>query len=249
MPYTVHAYELDSGDILSGGESKPCFFEGSGIGCTYVYNPRHYALSQFPMTPKGLLLQYLSERIKGRDPQHHPDIVDIYTNLTQTMMPEARINKAALQEKADAFFRNLRDRLSDALSGHKKEVLDCIFESTGEVEETINALFPDTDLIIAFQARYEEGYAAMDRIPYKTILRLVDRFPSLVFDRKVMTTPYETIYLPDPNMTERIRAEAKDRMISFLKDALRMVSATSNMSKNELSRAAISIDFLVEALV
>lgn len=248
-PFNVHAYELTSGEIKVDGESKPCFFENTGIDCTYIYNPRHPALAQYPFTPKGLLLQYLAERIKARDAMHYTDIVDVYVNLTQTMMPESRINKTSLQEKADAFFKSLRDKLADALSGHKQEVLDCIFESSGEVEETITSLFPDSDTIMAFQNRTEEGYVAIEHVPYKTLVRLVDRFPSLVFDSKVMSAPYETIYLPDAVATERMRNEAKDRMISFLKDALRMIAATNNMNKNELARAAISIDFLVEALV
>ena len=77
----------------------------------------------------------------------------------------------------------------------------------------------------------------------------MDRFPAQVFDSKVLNTPFETINLPDMVATERMRNEAKDRMVSFLKDAMRMVSATNNMNKNELARAAISIDFLAEALV
>ena len=247
-PFNVKAYELISGEIKEAGESKPCYFENTGIDCIYIYNPRHTALAQYPMTPKGLLLQYLSERIKARDAMHYTDIVDVYVNLTQSMMPESRINKSALQEKADAFFKVLRDKLYDALSGNKQEVLECVFESSGEVEETITALFPDGDLIMAFQNKSEEGYAALEQVPYKTLVRLVDRFPALVFDGKVLTAPFETISLPDPVATERMRNEAKDRMISFLKDALRMVSATNNMNKNELSRAAISIAFLVEAL-
>lgn len=248
-PFRVKAYELMSGNITVAGESKPCFFENIGIDCTYIYDPRHPAIAQYPLTPKGLLLQYLAERIKARDAMHYTDIVDVYFNLTQTMMSESRINKATLQEKADGFFKDLRDKLADALSGIKIDVLNCIFESSGEVEETIGALFPDGDLIAAFQGRTPEGYAAIERIPYKTLVRLVDRFPSFVFDGKVLNSPYETIYLPDSKATERMRNEAKDRMISFLKDALRMISATNNMNKNELSRSSISIEFLLEALV
>ena len=247
-PFNVHSYELISGEILVDGISKPCFFDNTGIDCTFIYDPRHFALTQYPMTPKGMLLQYIAERIKARDAMHYSDIVEIYVNLMKSMMPESRINKASLQEKADGFFRTLRERISDALSGKKLEVLDCVHESSGEVEETITALFPNTELITAFQSKSSEGYAAIELVPYKTLVRLVDRFPSLVFDGKVLNAPFETIFLPDAVATERMRNEAKDRMLSFLKDALRMVSATNNMNKNELSRAAISIDFLAEAL-
>ena len=248
-PFNVKAYELLSGEIKNNGESRVCFFDNTGIDCVYIYNPRHPALAQYPMTPKGLLLHYLAERIKARDGMHYTDIVDIYYNLAKTMMPESRINKPALQEKTDAFFKELRDKLSDALSGNKQDVLNCIHESAGEVEETYSSLFQDGDLLLAFQARLPEGYAAIEKVPYRTLVRLVDRFPALVFDRKVLNAPYLQISLSDPIATERIRNESKDRINSFLKDALRLVSATGNMNKNELSRAAISIDFLQEALV
>ena len=248
-PFKVIAYELTTGTIKMGGESRACFFDNTGINCTFIYNPRHIAFTQYPITPKGLLLQYIAERIRTRDAMRYNDIVDVFVNLTQTMMPESRIDKAALQEKADSFFRNLREKMGDALSGRKLEVLDCIFEASGEVEETISALFPNTEIIVAFQNHTVEGYSAIESIPYKTLIRLIDRFPTDIFDGKVLNTPYEKIYLPDSVATERMRNELKDRMISYLKDALRMVAANNNMSKNELSRAAISIGFLEEALV
>lgn len=248
-PLNVCAYKLSTGDITVNGVSKSCFFDSVGIDCTFVYNPRHIAFTQYPITPKGLLLQYLAEKIKTRDAMLNTDIVDVYVQLTQSMMSESRIDKTALQEKADLFFKNLRDKLEDALSGQKLEVLECISEASGEVEETIGVLFPNTDLIVAFQKRTIEGYPAIGAVPYKTLVRLVDRFPAYVFDGKVLNTPYESICLPDLVATERMRDEAKDRMLSFLKDALRMISVTTAMNKNELSRSAISIEFLEEALV
>lgn len=248
VPFIVHSYELKSGEIKLGLESRPCFFDNIGIDCTFIYDPKHIAFSQFPLTPKGLLLQYLAERIKARDAMNFKDIVDVYVNLTQSMMPETRINKSALQEKADAFFKILRERMTDALAGHKSEVLYCIFESAGEVEETINSLFPDSDRISAFQSKSDDGYAAMDVIPIRTIIRLIDRFPAEVFDGHVLKSPYTTILLTDENATKRMRDEAKDRIISFLKDGMRILAVTGAVPKNELARAAISIDFLTEAL-
>ena len=248
-PFSVKAYELTSGEIIVNNESVPCRFSNVGIDCTYIYNPRHISLAQYPMTAKSSLLHYLAERIKARDGMRYTDIVDIYCNLAEAMMPESRINKAALQEKADGFFKELREHLSDALSGNKQAVVDCIFEARGDVEETLSALFEDVNLMIAFQNRQEDGYRAIERIPYKTVVRLVDKFPELIFDGKVFNTPYSLISLSDENATARIRAESKERIISFLKDALRITTATGSMNKNELSRAAISLDFLVEALV
>ncbi len=248
-PINVQAYELKNGHILVNGEKRPCFFEADGVSCTYVYDPRHTAFTQYPMTAKGVLLQYLAERIKLRDGSFGGDIVQIYYRLSQEMMRETRIDKAALQEKADAFFRILREKMSDALAGVKDQVLAVIHESTGEVEETISALLTDADRLMAFQSMKTDGYDVFDVLPVRTLLRLIDRFPQYVYDGKVLKVVYMGIALPDEKATERMREEAKERMQSFLKDGARMLTTTTVPNKNELARAAISIDFLAEALV
>ena len=248
-PIGVQAYELKNGHILVNGEKRPCFFEADGVSCIYIYDPRHTAFTQYPMTPKGVLLQYLAERIKLRDGSFGGDIVQIYYRLAQDMMRETRIDKAALQEKADAFFRILREKMSDALASVKEQVLSVIHESAGEVEETVSALLTDADRLMAFQAKQNDGYDVFDVLPVRTLLRLIDRFPQHIYDGKVLKVVYMGIDLPDPKATERMREEAKERMISFLKDGARMLTTTTVPNKNELARAAISIDFLVEALV
>lgn len=247
-PLTVKAYELKSGEIVDKGVAKPCFFDSNGIECVYVYNPRHIAFTQFPMTPKGLLLQYLAEKIKVRDAATHTDIVETYVRLARAMMQETRIDRGSLQEKADSFFAHLRERMIDALAEIKQEVLECIHESVGEVEDAIKALIPDMDSILAFQSKTTEGYGAMSVVPIRTLIRLVDRFPEKVFDGRVLRTPYSTFDLSDNNATIRMREEAKERIMSYLKDAARLLSDPSLNGKNEMARIAISIDFLTEAL-
>lgn len=248
-PINVQTYELKNGHILVNGEKRPCYFEADGVSCTYIYDPRHTAFTQYPMTAKGVLLQYLAERIKLRDGAFGGDIVQIYFKLAQDMMRETRIDKAALQEKADAFFRILREKMSDALAGIKDQVLAVIHESTGEVEETVSALLTDSERLMAFQAMEIDGYDVFDVLPVRTLLRLIDRFPEYVYDSKVLKVVYMGIALPDDKATERMREEAKERMQSFLKDGARMLTTTTVPNKNELARAAISIDFLAEALV
>ncbi|MBR3874184.1 MAG: ATP-binding protein [Clostridia bacterium] len=248
-PINVEAYELKSGHILSNGEKRPCFFEADGVSCIYIYDPRHTAFTQYPMTAKGVLLQYLAERIKLRDGSFGGDIVQIYYRLAQDMMRETRIDKAALQEKADAFFQILREKMSDALAGVKDQVLSVIHESAGEVEETISALLTDADRLMAFQSKQTDGYDIFDVLPVRTLLRLIDRFPQYIYDGKVLKVVYMKIALSDEKATERMREEAKERMLSFLKDGARMLTTTTVPNKNELARAAISIDFLAEALV
>jgi hypothetical protein len=244
----VHVRELNSGDILSKGEKKPCFFYADGIECDFIYNPTHPILAQYPITPKMLLLQYLAERLKVRDSL--TDIVAVYSTLVETTMPEAKIDRQSLQDRASSAFNLLREKLSETLKPRALEVVACIHESSGEVEDTLaNIVTANQALAVAFQNATAEGFDAIDYTPPKTLYRLVESFPEDVFDGKVLSTPYSTINLPDANATKRIREESKDRALSFIKDALRVISNVGQtVQKNELTRASLSVDFLLKEL-
>lgn len=247
---SVRAYELKKGIILFKGVRKPCFFSSEGIECNFIYDPTHVILSQYPITPKMLLLQYLAEKVKARD--NIPDQISIYADLVVSSMPESRIDRQSLQDRAYSLFKTIREKLYNALCGHEIEVLHCIHESTGEVEETISNMLGVSHLIVPFQQCSIEGYAALDYVPEKTIIRLFERFPELIFDGKVVKAPYMNIALSDANATSRSRNESKDRLVSFLKDALRLTVNSpfgQRDMKNELSRAALSIEFLIGELV
>ena len=245
----VRAYELKSGQILEKDEKKPCAFFPDGTECDFFYNPQHPLLSQYPFTPKMLLLQYLSRRLMARD--QLTDIVATFATLVEDSMPEARIDRQSLQERAMDAFGLLREKLVDALRPKAKEVLNCIHESVGEVEDTISNIQSDSALIAAFQSKSELGFDALYFVPHKTLLRLVDEFPEDVFDGKVLSTPYSIINLSDDNATKRSRDESKERTMAFLKDALRIIinSAYGQQDqKNELARASLSVEFLLKEL-
>lgn len=249
-PLNVRSYELKSGTILNKGERKPCFFSSSGIDCSYVYDPAHPVIAQYPIEPKELLLQYLAEKLKARD--NLQDVVEVFSTLVQNTMPEARIDRQSLQDRAAKAFTILREKLIGALKPHAIDVLKCVHESTGDVEDTVNRILFNPTLIISFQNCEERGYDALEYIPEKALLRLVDRFPELVFDGHVVTAPYMSISLTDDKATERSRNESKERVMSFLKDTLRVMTSSSfgqHDMKNELSRASLSIDFLLGELV
>ena len=248
FPLNVRAYELTRGDIKYQGERRPAFFQSSGIDCDFVYDPTHPLLAQYPITPKMILLQYLAEKLKARDSV--TDIVAVYNELVSSTMEEARIDRQSLQDRASSAFDLLRDRLTHALRGEKEAVVKCIHESSGEVEETVaNIIQSSPYLLKPFQDCSEAGYDAIEYVPPKTLYRLVDRFPELVFDGKALTTPYLTISLSDENSTKRAREDSKDRALSFIKDALRIISGYSlRVQKNELTRASLSVDFLLREL-
>lgn len=247
---SVRAYELKKGNILYKGVRKPCFFSSEGIECNFIYDPAHIVLSQYPISPKMLLLQYLAEKVKARD--NLPDQISVYADLVASSMPESRIDRQSLQDRAHSLFKTIREKLYVSLRGHEIEVLKCIHESTGEVEETISNMLGVSHLIVPFQQCSIEGYDALDYVPEKTIIRLFERFPELIFDGKVVKAPYMNIALSDANATLRSRTESKDRLVSFLKDALRLTVNSpfgQKDMKNELSRAALSIEFLIGELV
>lgn len=244
----IRAYKLTQGEIKQNGERKPCHFNSDGIDCDFVYDPNHPLLAQYPITPKMLLLQYMAEKLKARDSLS--DIVSVYAALVSVSMEDTRIDRQALVDRANSAFELLREKLSQALRNRAEDVVQCIHEATGEVEETIaNILNGNSSLLIPFQNMTAAGFDAIEFVPPKTLYRLVDRFPEEVFDGKAFSTPYLNISLRDENATQRAREDSKDRILSFIKDALRFVTGYGQrVQKDELTRASLSVDFLVREL-
>jgi hypothetical protein len=150
-------------------------------------------------------------------------------------------------------FDRLREKFLEKLDEKKNLVLDCVHESSGEVEETVLSMLSNATLVLKFQNKTDEGFAALRHAPFRTLLRLVDRFPEDLFDGKVFAAPYVALALADPQVTERARGESKDRIMSFLKDALWVLNQTGAVSatrgKDELARCAHSINFLSQEIV
>lgn len=244
----VRAYELNYGEIKYKGERKPCFFKSDGVDCDFVYDPTHPVLAQYPITPKMLLLLYLAEKLKARDSLS--DLVAVYSDLVETTMLDAKIDRQTLQEHASSAFDLLREKLSVELRDCAQEVVNCIHKSTGEVEDTIASIIQNNPTLLEpFQNGTPEGFDAIDYVPPKTLYRLVEHFPEKVFDGKVLSTPYMSINLRDINATQRAREDSKERTLAFIKDALQIISGYSQkIQKDELTRASLSVDFLIKEL-
>lgn len=244
----IRAYELIKGEIKQNGERKPCYFNADGIDCDFIYDPTHPLLAQYPITPKMLLLIYIAERLKARDAL--TDIVSVYSSLVTVSMGDSRIDRQALVDRSSSAFELMREKLTQALCLRAEDVVKCIHESTGEVEETVaNIINANPSLLMPFQNSTAAGFDAIEFVPPKTLYRLVERFPEEVLDGKAFSTPYLTINLADENATQRAREASKDRLLSFIKDALRIVSGYGQrVQKDELTRASLSVDFLVREL-
>ncbi len=244
----IRAYELTRGEIKQNGERKPCHFSADGIDCDFIYDPTHPLLAQYPITPKMLLLIYISERLKARDAL--PDIVSVYSALVGVSMGDSRIDRQALVDRSSSVFELMREKLMQTLRPRAADVVACIHESAGEVEETVaNIINANPTLLLPFQNATAAGFDAIEFVPPKTLYRLVERFPEELFDGKAFSTPYLSISLTDDNATQRAREAAKDRILSFIKDALRIVTGYGQrVQKEELTRASLSVDFLVKEL-
>ena len=244
----IRAYELTRGEIKQNGERKPCHFNADGIDCDFIYDPTHPLLAQYPITPKMLLLIYIAERLKARDAL--PDVVSVYSALVGVSMEDARIDRQALVDRSSSVFELMREKLTQTLRPRAADVVACIHESSGEVEETVaNIINTNPALLLPFQNATAEGFDAIEFVPPKTLYRLVERFPEELFDGKAFSTPYLSINLTDDNATQRAREAAKDRILSFIKDALRIVTGYGQrVQKEELTRASLSVDFLVKEL-
>lgn len=252
-PLQVKVWELSTGTIQSSGESAACAFFIDGIECDFFFNPRHPLLAQYPVEPRHLLAVYMAEKFKARD--RMPDIGRVYGEIVQRRMPDSRIDKAGLQERATEVLDRLREMIAERLSHRRKDLVECIHESQGEVEETVTSMLSGigSRLVIDFQDKLETGYDALQYVPHRTLLRIIDRFPEDLFDNKVFKSPYSALSLPDTQATERLRGESKDRIVGYLKDALWVISKTTGVSalgrmKDELSRCAHSINFLAQEI-
>lgn len=246
-PFAVAVWELNSGKIGEGEDGDPCYFHKDGHRVEFFYNPRHPFLRDYHVTHRDLLLIGLGERFQIRDSLRQGEVWKLFTGLVTGNFPDSRVDVGRMQEAANTFFNTLKEQAIGLLSLREQEVMDHVHEAVGEVEEIANALLSNTDLLRRFQSRGVGSINALAVAPARTMVRLVDRFPEEFFDGKFFKTPYSDINLPDPNSTERLRSESKERLLSFLKDALWVISESrspARQQKAELARCLHSLNIL-----
>ena len=159
-------------------------------------------LAQYPITPQALLLIYLAEKLKARD--NVKDIMAVYSELVVSTMADSKVDRQSLQDRASSVFELLREKLKQALNDVPDDVMNCIHESAGEVEETItNLIQANPSLLQKFQEKQSGGFEAIEFVPPKTLYRLVERFPEWTMDGAVFSAPYLAISLTDSNATNR----------------------------------------------
>lgn len=245
-PMTVNVYRVDTGVIGDGDQGVPCKMFRSGNICDFFFNTRHRLLSSYPTVPTDLLLVYLAERIKVRDATPNRDIAELFSDLMSTNFQDYQLDITSLQEKSRNIFEKLRDFIMQALPLREAEIVGCIHEASGEVEETAMNLTDNPDLLRNFQNQLHGALEAVQFTPFRTLLRIVDRFPNEFFDRKFFIGTYSAITLPDVQASDRLRLHVKDRILNLLRDLLNILSDNNlagrgQRRKEDLQRIAHSI--------
>lgn len=245
-PMTVNVYRVDTGVIGDGDQGVPSKMFRSGNVCDFFFNPQHRLLSSYPTVPTDLLLVYMAERIKVRDATPNRDIAELFSDLMRTNFQDHQLDVNPLQEKSRSVFEKLRDFIIQELSLREQEIVGCIHESSGEVEETAASLTLNPELLSDFQNKSHGALDAVQFTPYRTLVRIVDRFPAEFFDGRFFTGLYSQITLPDAQASDRVRLQVKERILNLLKDLLSILSdnalaARGQRRKEDLQRIAHSI--------
>lgn len=247
-PINVASYRLKSGEILRDGKRVPCAFFPKGMECDFFFDPYHEILNQYPIQPGLLLNLYLAERFKKRD--QLDDLGDVYASLIRSYMLDERIDRFSLAERAEYFFINLREGMKPLLASCSEKVVECIHESSGETEEAIERAISAGVEFSEIDPMGEAAFNLYDYVPDRTLYRLVDLFPEYLFDGQLFKSSYQSIVLKDKQAEARLRTESKDRLLSYIKDLLYLLSTpASSISKNDLTRIASSLDILSDKLV
>lgn len=248
-PLKVRSHAIAEGvTIVREDEQQPCAFFQDADECDFFFNPRHPLLQHFPIAPRDLLTLYLAEKFKARD--NLRDIGPVFSGIYQRKFADSRLERTTLQERAEKLIDDIRGKMQNLLVSRAPEVLSVIHEASGEVEETISRILSDPTLVESFQSRTPAGIRVLDHVPPRTLARLVNRFPEELLDGKLFRMPYLKIQLTEAKATERARAEACKRLLSYLEDAIGLSSGIlSRADKDELGRTAYSLTFLERMIV
>lgn len=253
-PLFVAVYQLDAGVIGTGDQGVPATMFRSGNQSEFFYNPRHRLLSTYPTVPTDLLLVYLAERIKVRDGTPGRDIGELFSELVRANFQEHQLDLGSLQERSRSIFERIREFVISNLSLREQEIIDCVHESAGEVEDTAIALTLNPILLTKFQNKSHGAIDAVQVVPFKTLVRIIDRFPEEFFDSRFFSGLYQGVCLPEPQATERLKLQIKERSVILLKDLLSVLSDSvlafqGQRRKEDLQRISHSIATLHREIV
>jgi len=241
--FDVTAWKIGGRPIRVNGERVPSHLFQDGVDMDFFYDPTHALLAEFPITPKQLLLQALSEKFSLRDTG--VSIQEAFVGLVENHLGEERINLTALQERAVAMADNIRDRLPGALGHRLQRAMEVIREVDSEEEELAKRLLEEApQLVDEYQEATAEAVQALAYVADETILRLIRTFPEEFLDGKLFSLPYQSLAIGNHATQERLRSIALEKIVAYLRDVLPPVRLGAKQSKHELLRHANTLTIL-----
>lgn len=248
-PLQIKAYRLTSGAIRLHGQRIPCVAFKDGIEIVYFYDISHPLLTNYPMTPKQLLLVYLAQSFCDRDPGI--TILPTFLGLMENCLGDESINPELLRERAKMFIDKIKDKLPVLFKDELPKIKKVIEEDSIDNSLFLQTLLNEAgSLYAAYQSNDPKGIAVLVYMPDATLVRLIAKFPTVFFDDKVFRQPYEGILIPDnESLTNDLRRRSVSVVTSYLQDLATLVSGGhKSLSKQELLRFSNSIKLLARLI-
>lgn len=239
----ITAWRVRDSQIKIQGNRVPCHLYQDGIEVDFFFDPTHPILSEYPLSPKQLLLQGLAEKFALRDPG--VSIQSAFIGLVDNHLLEERINPQALQERAHSIVSSIREKLPSLLGHRFVKVKEVIQSVEAEEEELAKRLLDEApNLLGAYQDSSEESIQSLAFVCDTTIKRLIAEFPEEFMDNNLFAQPFANLKIGNEAMRERLRKNSLERVLSYFSDVILLLQGGRAQSKQELLRHANTLSLL-----
>lgn len=239
----ITAWRVRDSQIKIQGNRVPCHLYQDGIEVDFFFDPTHPILSEYPLSPKQLLLQGLAEKFALRDPG--VSIQSAFIGLVDNHLLEERINPQALQERAHSIVSSIREKLPSLLGHRFAKVKEVIQSVEAEEEELAKRLLDEApNLLGAYQDSSEESIQSLAFVCDTTIKRLIAEFPEEFMDNNLFAQPFANLKIGNEAMRERLRKNSLERVLSYFSDVILLLQGGRAQSKQELLRHANTLSLL-----
>ena len=247
--FEVRAYQVQGIQIKENGARRPCLTVQDGIEIDFFYDLSHPLLSEYPVTEKQLMLFALAERFAARDGRL--DTMGVFFRLVDAYMVDERINADALRSRAGERLSAIKERLPELLRGHEQAAKEILGRDPSENEAFLKSLVQSAPHLFSdYLEDVGRAMAAFAFVPDASVVRLVKELPELFLDRHVFDQPYSAVgTIADEQMVQRLRRTSVSVIVSYLADAVAIVSEGQKFSKHEMIRYSKSLELLERLMV
>lgn len=241
----VTAFRLEKGEIRINGKRLACHLIQDGVTCEFFFDPTHLLFTEFPVSEKQVLLTLLSEKFRIRDQVAQQDALEA---LFINHLGDERINTQRLQERAHALLCGIRERLPDLLLPVLSEANAHVLEVDSDGEFLYKRLMQDApNLLAVYQSGGNGSEQALNFISDSAVLRLIKKFPHLLFDGHLFQIPYSSINMASDASNRRLRDLAVSTVTTYLEDLINLF-AEQRSSKWQMMRVCNTLNYLEEII-